>query len=133
VIHEGCEICFLRLIWEGKATAISVAKLASHALPPGNCLHQGKGFQGFRWSEVTIFQPKKKTRLGQLTPPELATDREISSIRVQIERARGGVKRDRIVKDTIHLLKDGILDAVIKTCSGLHHFRLWYRTWNYAR
>ena len=44
----------------------------------------------------------------------------------------GGVKRDRIVKDKIHLLKDGIRDAVMETCCGLHNFHLQYRPWYYA-
>ncbi len=67
-----------------------------------------------------------------ITPPEKATNRRISSIRIRIEHAMGGVKRDRIVKDKIRLLKDGIRDAVMDTCCGLHNFRLQYRPWYYA-
>jgi len=79
-----------------------------------------------------IFQPKKKPRGGELTPPEKAINRRISSIRLRIEHAMGGVKRYRIVKDTIRLLKDGMRDTVMETCCGLHNFRLLYRPWNYA-
>ena len=45
----------------------------------------------------------------------------------------GGVKRYRIVKDEIHLLKGGIRDTILKTCCGLHNFRLQYRPRHYAR
>jgi hypothetical protein len=93
----------------------------------GSCLSQDKGFLGFFWPGVTIVQPKKKPRGGDLTPPEQAANRQISSIRMRIEHAMGGVKRDRIVEDTIRLSKDGILDAVMETCCGLHNFRLLYR------
>ena len=79
-----------------------------------------------------MFQPKKNPRGGELTPPEQATKRRISRIRIRIEHAMGGVTRDRIVKDTIRLLKDGIRDAIMETCCGLHNFRLPYRPWNYA-
>jgi len=42
----------------------------------------------------------------------------------------GGLKRYRIVNDTIRLLKDEIRDAVMDTCGGLHTFRLQYRPWH---
>ena len=97
-----------------------------------SCLYQDKGFQGFFQTGITILQPKKTPRGGELTPPEQATNRRIPSIRIRIEDAIGGVKRDRIVKDKIRLLKDGIRDAVMETCCGLHNFRLQYRPWHYA-
>jgi hypothetical protein len=132
VINECCHICFLSPTGEGKASDISLAEMAGYTLPLGSCLDQDKGSQGFCWPGVTIVQPKKKLRGGDLTPPEHAANRQISSIRMRIEHATGGVKRDRIVKDIIRLLKDGIRDAVMETCCGLHNFRLLYRPWNYA-
>jgi hypothetical protein len=90
------------------------------------------GFQGFVLADVTIVQPKKKPRGGELTPPEKANNHRISSIRIRIEHAIGGVKRYRIVKDKIRLLKDSIRDTIMETCCGLHNFRLQYRPWHYA-
>jgi hypothetical protein len=101
-------------------------------LPPGSCLYQEKGFQGFVLDGITIVQPKKKPPGGELTPPEQATNRRISSIRIRIEHVIGGVKRYRMVKDKIRLLKDGIRDVVMETCCGLQNFRLQYRPWHYA-
>jgi hypothetical protein len=110
----------------------SIADLAGSTFPPGSRLDQDRGFQGFVLAGITIVQPKKKPRGGELTPPETATNRRISSIRIRIEQAIGGVKRDRIVKDKIRLLKDGIRDTIMETCCGLHNFRLQYRPWHYA-
>jgi hypothetical protein len=90
------------------------------------------GFQGFILNGITIVQPKKTPPGAELTPPEKATNRAISSIRIRIEHAIGGVKRDRMVKDNIRLLKDGIRDTIMETCCGLHNFRLQYRLWHYA-
>jgi DDE superfamily endonuclease len=132
VINETCHISFLSYTYEGKASDKSLAELAGYTLPPCSCLYQDKGFQGFFLPGITIFQPKKTPRGGELTPPEKATNRRISSIRIRIEHAIGGVKRYRIVKDTIRLLKDGIRDTVMETCCGLHNFRLQYRPWRYA-
>jgi hypothetical protein len=132
VINETCHVCFLSHTYEGKASDKNVAELTGYTLPPGSCLYQDKGFQGFCLHDVTIVQPQKKPRGGELTPPEQATNRRMSSIRIRIEHAISGVKRYRLVKDTIRLLKDGIRDAVMETCCGLHNFRLQYRSWHYA-
>jgi hypothetical protein len=132
VINETCHVCFLSHTYQGKASDKSLAELAAYTLPPGSCLYQDKGFQGFCLQDVTIVQPKKKPPGGELTPPENATNRRIAAIRIRIEHVIGGVKRYRIVKDKIRLMKDGLRDAVMETCCGLHNFRLQYRPWHYA-
>jgi hypothetical protein len=125
-------VCYLSLTCEGKASDKAIAEEAGYTLPSGRCLYQDKGFQGFFLPEVQVFQPTKKPCGRDLTPPEQEINRRISSIRMRIEHAIGGVKRYRIVKDTIRLLKDGVRDPVMETCCGLHNFRLQYRPWNYA-
>jgi hypothetical protein len=90
------------------------------------------GFQGFLLNGITIVQPKKTPPGSALTPPEKASNRAISSIRIRIEHAIGGVKRSRIVKDKIRLLKDGIRDSIMETCCGLQNFRIQDRPWHYA-
>jgi hypothetical protein len=125
-------VCFLRHTSEGKASEKSVAELAGYTLPPGSCLSHEKGFQGFGLPDVPMVQPKKTPPGGDLTPPEQEPKRRISSIRIRIEHAIGGVKRDRIVKDKLRLLKDGIRDSIMETCCGLHNFRLQYRPWHYV-
>jgi DDE superfamily endonuclease len=132
VITESCHVCFLSHTYEGKASDKSIAELTGYTLPPGSYLYQDKGFQGFFLPGITIVQPKKTPRGGELTPPEKATNRQISSIRIRIEHAIGGVKRYRMVKDKLRLLKDGIRDSIMETCCGLHNFRLQYRPWNYT-
>jgi hypothetical protein len=125
-------VCFLRATDEGKANDTSLADLEGYTLPQGSCLYQEMGFQGFIRHGITSVQPKKTPRGGDLTPPEKAANRAISSLSIRIEQAMGGVKRSRLVQDTIRLLKDGIRDAIMETCCGLHNFRLQYRPWHYA-
>jgi DDE superfamily endonuclease len=132
VINETCHVCFLSHTAEGKASDKSLAEFAAYTLPAGSYLYQDKGFQGFFLPDVTIIQPKKKPPGGELTHPEKAMNRRISSIRIRIEHAIGGVKRYRIVKDKIRLLKDRVRDTIMETCCGLHNFRLQYRPWRYA-
>jgi hypothetical protein len=132
VIDEACQICFLSTTYEGKAHDKSLAELEGYTLPRGSCLYQDMGFQGFLLNGITIVQPKKKPRGGELTPPEKATNRTISAIRIRIEHVIGGVKRYRMVKDQRRLLRDGIRDTIMETCCGLHNFRLQYRPWHYT-
>jgi hypothetical protein len=132
VIDETCHLCFLSDTSEGTGPDKSLAELAGYNLPRGSSLYQERGFQGCMRDGITIIQSKKKPPGGELTPPEKAHNREISSLRMRLEHAIGGVKCYRIVKDKIRLLRDGIRDAVMETCCGLHHFRLQYRPWHYA-
>ena len=132
MIKATCHVCCLSHTCDGNASDQRLAERAGSTVPPGSCLSQDQGFQGFYRQDVTLVQPKKTPPGGELTPPEQATNRRMSSISMRIEHAIGGVKRDRSVKDHIRLLKDGIRDAVMETCCGLHNFRLQYRPWYYA-
>jgi hypothetical protein len=124
VIDETCHIRFLSTTSEGKATDKSLADLEGYTFPPGSCRYQAMGFQGYTRKRITIIQPKKKPPGGELTLPEKVANRAISSLRIRIEHAIGGVKRYRIVKDKIPLFKDGIRDTIMETCCGLHNVRL---------
>jgi hypothetical protein len=124
-------MCFLSAMYEGKAHDKSLDELEGSTLPHGSCLYQDMGFQGFILTGITIVQPKKKSPGSELTPSEKATNRAISSIRIRIEYAIGGVKRYRIVNDKMRFLRDGIRDTIMETCCGLHNFRLQYRPWHY--
>jgi DDE superfamily endonuclease len=132
VFTETCHVCFLSHTDEGKASEKSLAELAGSAWPPGSWLYQDKGVQGFCLQDVTIVPPKKTPPGGELTPPEKARNRHISSISIRIEHALGGGKRDRLGKDNIRLLKDSVRDTVMETCCGVHNFRVQYRPWHYA-
>jgi DDE superfamily endonuclease len=125
-------LCFLSDTMEGKEHDKSLADLAGYTLPRGSHLYQDMGSQGFMLGGITMIQPKKKPRGGELTPPEKAHNRVISSIRIRIEHAIGGVKRYRMMKDKMRLLQDRIRATIMKTCRWLHSFRLQYRPWNYA-
>lgn len=122
-MHEICPIGFLSHPSEGNASDQSRAELAGDPWPSGRCLDQEKGFQGCFLPGITICQPKKTPCGGELTPSEQAENRRLSSIRIRLEQAIGGVKRDRMVKEKLRLLKDSVRDTVMETCCGLHNFR----------
>ena len=131
LVNAHGEIVLLTATCEGKKHDKKIADEAALALPEGSLLYQDTGFQGFALEGTTIFQPKKKPRGGELTTEEKAQNRLISTIRVRVEHAIGGIKRYRIVKDQLRNWKANFRDQVMETCCGLHNFRLRFRPWSY--
>ena len=131
VINESCKIHFLSDTVEGKRNDKRLADESGYRLPKDSVLAQDAGFQGFHLEEVSILQPKKKPRGGELSYADKVRNRLISGIRVRVEHAIGGVKRYRIVKEKLRNWKPGFRDLVFETCCGLHNFRLNFRPWHY--
>lgn len=132
LINTLCLILFLTPTVEGKRSDKKLADESDYALPAGSKLAQDSGFQGFSLDHILILQPKKKPKGTELTDLDKEKNRWISSLRIRVEHAIGGVKRYRIVKDKIRNRKPGFRDAVMATCCGLHNFRLSFRPWNYG-
>jgi hypothetical protein len=132
LINLACKFIFVTDTVAGKKHDKKLADETEYALPPESTLVQDTGFQGFALDGVAILQPKKKPRGKELTEIEKDVNQWLSSLRIRIEHAIGGVKRFRIVKDKIRTWKAGFKDKVIETCCGLHNFRLNFRPWHYA-
>jgi len=54
-------------------------------------------------------------------------NRVIASVRIEVEHVIAGIKRCRIVKETLRLTKDGISDMVMEIACGLHNLRVSQR------
>jgi hypothetical protein len=132
LIADHCWIEFLSTTYEGSWHDKAMADCERYVLPAESMLYQDLGFQGFAVASVTIAQPKKKPRGGELQSDEKAANQRIASIRMRIEHVIGSVKRCRIVKDKLRLSREHIRDQVMETCCGLHNFRLQYRPWSYS-
>lgn len=131
LIDEPCKIRFLSDTVEGKKNDKRLADESGYRVPTGSVLAQDAGFQGFHLEGVSILQPKKKPRGGELSYADKVRNRLIAGIRVRVEHAIGSVKRYRIVKDKSRNWKPGFRDLVIDICCGLHNFRLNFRPWHY--
>jgi hypothetical protein len=131
MIDSTCKILFLTPTVEGKRHDKKLADESNYTLPPGSQLAQDTGFQGFDLAEVSILQPKKKPRGGTLSDLDKHVNEWLSSLRIRVEHAIGGVKRYRIVKDKVRNWKEGVRDSVMAICCGLHNFRLTFRPWHY--
>ena len=105
LIDESCKIRFLSDTVEGKKNDKRLADESGYRVPTGSVLAQDAGFQGFHLEGVSILQPKKKPRGGELSYADKVRNRLIAGIRVRIEHAIGSVKRYRIVKGQIQKLE----------------------------
>jgi hypothetical protein len=59
-----------------------------------------------------------------LSEAEKRANRKLSRIRVRVEHALSGVKRNRIVKDPLRNTGEGVSDAAMEASSGLHNLRV---------
>ena len=126
-----CVVEYLSPTHAGKWHDKSIADDESYRLPADSPLYQDMGFQGFTVATVTMRQPTKKPRGGELRPEQKEENRRIASEKMRIEHTICGVKRCRIVKDKIRYWQDSIRDTVMEIACGLHNFRLRYRPWHY--
>jgi hypothetical protein len=125
--RAGGKIIYLSPTVEGKRHDKKLADDEGHQFPDGSKLWQDTGYQGYKPEGVTILQPKKKPRGGELTDAEKECNREISKQRIVVEHHIGGVKRSRIVHDTFRNRKEKYVDTVMETSCGLHNFRVTMR------
>lgn len=96
----------------------------AYTIPSSFVLWQDTGYQGYAPEGVTVVQPTKKPKGGELSDEQRHVNRSISSIRVRIEHFIGGVKRFRIVKDECRAYKNNFRDTIFATCAGLYNFRV---------
>ena len=131
IVNAACKVVLLTPSFEGRHHDKNIADTIGYCVPPGSTLYQDTGFQGFTLPDISIIQPKKKPKGGELTDEEKEINRKIASIRIRVEHTISGVKRYRIVKDKLRNWKKGFCDLVMETCCGLHNFRLNFRPWRY--
>ena len=121
-------ILWLSLTCDGSVHDKKIADEQPLRLPAGITLWQDTGFLGHNPENVTVKMPVKKTKGKELTTEQKRKNREISSFRIIVEHAIGGVKRCRIVKERFRCYKFGFNDLVMLIACGLHNLRLSLKT-----
>jgi hypothetical protein len=114
---------FLSDTYEGSVHDKAIADVTPYPLPAGSELLDDLGFVGYTLAGVIHTRPFKKPKGGELTAEQKATNQEIAKRRILIEHVISGIKRCRIVKDTIRLWKDSVRDLVMEVCCALHNLR----------
>jgi hypothetical protein len=97
---------------------MSDKNLISHSVPNEISILTDTGFQGLQKQHPNVLMPKKKPRGGFLTNEEKEMNKLISSVRIVVEHAIGGMKRFRCVSD-IYRNKNGLDDRFVNVAAGL--------------
>ena len=93
-------------------------------LPLGSVLRQDTGFIGHDPLGIIIERPFKKTIGHELSFSQLIYNQLLSPMRVVIEHANSGVKRLKIIKDTVRLHSTQLRDKIMAVAVALHNFRV---------
>lgn len=93
-------------------------------LPVGSVLRQDLGLLGHVPTGVMVEMPHKKPPKGELTFSQKLYNQLLSPLRVVIEHAHSGIKRLRMVGDTLRLRGEQVRDTVMVVACGLHNLRV---------
>jgi hypothetical protein len=118
-----------RILWlsdtyEGRVHDKKIVDEQPLSFPTGITLWQDTGFLGHTPKNVTVKMPTKKPKGKELSEVQKEENRRISSFRILVEHAIGGVKKCRIVKERFRCRKFGFDDLVMLIACGLHNFRI---------
>jgi Ulp1 family protease len=96
-------------------------------LPSGITLWQDIGFIGHSPKNVTVKMSTGKPKGKDLSEKQKQQNSKISSFRIAVEHAIGGVKRCRILRERFKCHKYGFDDKVMPVACGLHNFRISFK------
>jgi len=98
-------------------------------LPPETPTYVDTGFEGIKklCPKVNVRKPKKKRKGKKLNGGERLGNRMISSERVKVEHAIGGMKKFKIAHETFRGITQS-MDEVYKLTSGLWNLQVECRT-----
>lgn len=84
------------------------------------------GYQGFAndYDCQSISQPFKKPRKAELSAEKKAENQQISSGRIWVEHAIGGLKRYRYLSDRLRTHKVRLYELALLVCAGIWNFYL---------
>lgn len=102
---------------------MSDKNMIASRIPESVSLLVDTGFQGIQKQHENTLIPKKKPRGGFLTESEKSWNFLISSTRMKVEHAIGGIKRFNAISQ-IFRNKNGLDDRFINVCSGLWNLEL---------
>ena len=135
VCDEFQFIHFLGYTWRGaihdKAMIEQELPDFSHCIFELQTLLKDTGYQGYDPDGVACLQPMKKKQGTALTPLQKRFNTWISSLRVVVEQAIGGVKRLRVLVDRTRGFTTRKFDDAIKIGAGLHNLRVTRRQTTY--
>jgi hypothetical protein len=97
-------------------------------LPKNSVLRQDMGFLGHSPVGVLVEEPFKKPKNKELSFSRKIYNKILASTRVVIEHSNSGIKRLKMIKDTIRVHNTEFRDEVMVVACALHNFRTLIRS-----
>ena len=123
---------FLSWTYEGKVHDKALAEAEALSFPAGLVLRQDTGYQGYGPKGAIVSQPTKKPRKAELSTTQKLVNQSISTMRVVVEHAIGGIKRLHCLAHKLRLWGWSIRDELMQAGTGLHNLRVTSPFRNYG-
>ncbi|MBC8342778.1 MAG: transposase [Bacteroidetes bacterium] len=129
MVDEGKHIRVISPTRNGRTHDFTLFKKEgiSHCMPEGYSLWLDKGYTGIESllpDHAKAYIPKRKSKKIPLTPLEKSDNKVISSLRMPVEHAIGGMKRYGCMQTPIRNKSWYIEDKMPLLCAGLWNFHL---------
>lgn len=117
-------ISFLSKGWSGRESDKNITLKCGflNKLKPGDCILADRGFlvkDELARIGVTLRVPSYTKGKSQLSACEVDTSRQLSHVRIHVERVIGRIKKFHILQTTIPITQVVMLDHVMIVCSAL--------------
>lgn len=120
-------IAFASHHFNGRVADKKVADMEQINFPEDTYLWTDLGFVGYKNENINLVIPHKKPKGGELTDEQKKENQTVASFRIRNEHSIGGMKRCRIMKDTIRIHDTDRRDQVFACCAGIHNLRTIFR------
>ncbi|MHB0935918.1 MAG: transposase family protein [Armatimonadota bacterium] len=126
--RKGRRIVYLGATARGSTHDKTQAETDAPPFPPDSRGGADLGYQGYAPPNLALTIPLKKPKGGELTPDEQAANTTLAKLRIYVEHAIRGMKRQRIVTEIFRNTKAGFLDLAAEVAAGLYNLTNQYRS-----
>lgn len=125
--RKGQRIVYLGATARGSTHDKTQAEADAPPFPPDSRAGADLGYLGFHPPNVTVTVPLKKPQGGELDAEEKAANTQLAKLRIFVEHAIRGMKRQRIAADIFRNTSAGMLDLSLEVAAGLYNLTNRYR------
>jgi len=125
--RTGRRIVYLGATARGSTHDKTQAETDAPPFPPDSRGGADLGYQGYHPPNLVLTIPFKKPKGGVLTPEEKALNTALAKLRIPVEHAIRGIKRQRIAADLFRNTRAGMIDLSIEVAAGMYNLTNQYR------
>ncbi|MHB9130710.1 MAG: transposase family protein [Armatimonadota bacterium] len=125
--RKGRRIVYLGATVRGSTHDKTQAEADALPFPPDSQGAADLGYQGYSPPNLRLTIPLKKPKGGELADEEKAANTALAKLRIYVEHAIRGIKRQRIAADIFRNTSAGLIDLSIEVAAGVYNLTNQYR------